>query len=509
MEKEVLLRPGPPDDDNREYLPEKIKGSDIVVNENGNNSQPYPERLKEFHDALTPDGKEDTWYEYVPASYDPSKKTPLVVSLHGGLMTGWGQAIYTSWTMMAEVHGFIVAFPDASSKRVWCVKWGKWRFDGSAGTHENETPPPEAAQTPDNIMENHDARLILGLIDRMKEKYNIDEERIYLQGMSMGNLMTALFSRQFGNILAGAAGSGCSTFTDQLFEPDGTIKNVGGCLPVWQSRPENNDIPPSKEDSLYVNKYNRYYWMKLNGCGPVPQIRIDGEDNLAFYQGSKADVVYLDIKNRDHGQTLDDAALIWNYLFSGTRRKADGTIVREASNLPRTGDAKALAVATGCSNAWFHNAIHPMTATAIPWEKLKYHGLNGGQKVKGRYCMVPLSLLAEFFGAKLDYAEDTLTARMVLADGRTLQFARGSIGCLIDNDLRSMYCEALHREGQLLVSIEWFCRYLYNMTVSECDGVIYATDHFATLSVNMADLIRDLLRTGGVLADYDALKLKE
>ena len=57
---QLFLRAGTPDDDNRDYLPERIKNSDIVVNENGNNSQPYPERLCEFHDALTDDGKEDT-----------------------------------------------------------------------------------------------------------------------------------------------------------------------------------------------------------------------------------------------------------------------------------------------------------------------------------------------------------------------------------------------------------------------------------------------------------------
>ena len=52
MTGKMILRPGTPDDDNREYLPEKIKGSDIVVNENGNNSQPYPERLKECHGVI-------------------------------------------------------------------------------------------------------------------------------------------------------------------------------------------------------------------------------------------------------------------------------------------------------------------------------------------------------------------------------------------------------------------------------------------------------------------------
>ena len=36
------LPAGTPDDLNREYLPEKIKHTDIVVNENGNNSLPSP-----------------------------------------------------------------------------------------------------------------------------------------------------------------------------------------------------------------------------------------------------------------------------------------------------------------------------------------------------------------------------------------------------------------------------------------------------------------------------------
>ena len=91
----IKLRPGTPDDANRDYLPESIKGSDIVVNENGNNSQPYPEGLREVTGTLA-DGVEDRWYEYVPAGYDGTQKVPLVVGVHGGLMTGWGHAIYTS-----------------------------------------------------------------------------------------------------------------------------------------------------------------------------------------------------------------------------------------------------------------------------------------------------------------------------------------------------------------------------------------------------------------------------
>ena len=204
-------------------------------------------------------------------------------------------------------------------------------------------------------------------------------------------------------------------------------------------------------------------------------------------------MVYHDIKNRDHGQTLDEAFLYWDYFFSGLRRNADGSVTQSETILPRTGDAYAFAVADGTDKAWFCNKVVPMRVPAVKWQKLKYHGLDGGQKVRGEYLCIPVSFLAEVCGAEYRPGADTLTAELVLPDGRRLQFARGSIGCVIDNDLRSMYCEALHRGGELLVSIEWFCRYILNLQVSECDGVAYITDHFSTLSANLADVIRELL----------------
>ena len=501
----MFLRPGMPDDDNRDYLPEKIKGSDVVVNENGNNSQPYPDRLKEYHGVIA-DGIEDEWYEYVPESYDPSKKTPLVLSMHGGMMTGWGQAIYTSWTMASDRDGFIVVFPNASENRVWQVEWGKWESDPNAPGPDTNTQTPKGVKaSPDNVDENHDIKLALGLIERMKEKYNIDDGRIFMQGMSMGNMMTSLFARNFGNILAGAAGSGCASFLSLLFDENEKIKNRAGHLAIWQSRPELNDIPPEKEEALKVNKYNRLYWMRINECAAIPEISIKGENNLAFYKGKKADLVYLDIKNRDHGQSFDDATLIWDYFFSGLRRESDGTIVNIGSVKERKGDAFSIALAADRSLAWVNNKVVKMQGKAIKWDKLKYHGLDGGEKVRGTYTCVPLSFVAKVFDGVCEYAEDTLTAVLVLKDGRVMQFARGSIGCIVDQELTAMYCEALHREGELYIPMEWFAKYVYNLQVSSCDDVIYITDHFSELSVNMADLLRDILSDAAIPDNYEKM----
>lgn len=488
MSIDIKIIPGTPDDDNRDYLPEKIKTSDTVVNENGNNSIVYPKLLQEFHEILV-DGVEDEWYEYVPKSYDPSKKVPLVIGLHGGLMTGWGHAIYTSWTLVAEREGFICLFPNAHEKRMWAVEGV---FDNFK---KEDAPDLPVIIPPANMDDNHDIKMIQALIERMKEKYNIDEGRIFMQGMSMGNLMTGQFARNYGQILAGAAGSGGPSEPSIIYDDNGKIKNKAGHMAIWQSRPEKNGLPPGKTyDEFTVNKENRFYWMRINECDPIPEISIVGENNFAFYKGKKADLVYLDIKNRDHGQTLDEAFLYWDYLFSGIRRESDGSITHTETIIPRKGDKYAFAVADGYDKAWFGNRIVQMKEKAVIWEKLKYHGLNGSQRVRGSYICAPLSFLAEVVGADYQSKDDGASVVLILKDGRKLQFARGSIGCVIDKTVRSMYCEALHRGTELLVSIEWFVQYICNLQLSKCNGMIYVTDHFTNLSANMVDLIEDIFK---------------
>lgn len=488
MKGKIVITPGTPDDNNRDYLPEAIKGSDLVVNENGNNSQVYPERLTEHKDIVV-DGIEDTWYEYVPASYDGSRKVPLVVSMHGGLMTGWGQAIYTSWTLVADREGFIVLFPSAGLRRFWIVDCEKEKLDVAAAPRDDGiyiNMPPEHPE------DNHDMNLVLGLIDRLKDKYEIDEGRVFIQGMSMGNMMTSQIARYYGNVFAGKAGSGGPSSPGLLFDEQDELINRGGPLAVWQTRLEHDITPPHfKGDTEYVVRRNREYWKRLNECSSLPEISIVGEDNFAFYSGAKADLVFRDVKNRDHGQTFDDAQLVWDYLFSGVRRAADGSIIRDPSIAPRKGDACAVVLMEGSSKAYVNNRLVTMSGPAILRQKLKYHGLNGDSIVRGEYVCVPVSFAAEVYGGSCSASENGLTAELSLPDGRKLQFARGSIGCVVDNKVQAMLCEAVFQNGELYVPIQWIGQSLFNHFASSCEGVFYMTDHYSVLSKNMAHLIRD------------------
>jgi len=491
MKPKIRLMPAIPDDDNRDYLPEKLMENEMVVNENGNNSHMFPKRLKEYKEYLV-DGIEDTWYEYVPKSYDPEKKTPLVLSMHGGLMTGWGQAIYTSWTLVAEREGFIVVFPNAGKDRIWMMEcdWKKVKETSA------DMPPdvPLLHEPEEQVEDYHDVKKTVALIEHMKEKYHIDAGRIYMQGMSMGEAMTSQFARYMGHILAGAAGSGCPTNTKLLFNEDDEVINIGGPLDIWQSRLELDQIPPHyKENDRMTVIRNSKYWNKVNKCTSLPKISIKGDYNFAFYDGEKGNTVLMDVKNRDHGQTIDDAEYVWSYLFSGCYKDELGILRHETPDRERQGDDFNIAIMEGCSKAWVNNRIIEMEAHAFKWQKLKYHGLQGDFIVRGEYLYVPVSFISEVFLADIHNEENGLVADFVLADGTKIQFAKGNISCVVDNRIEAMSCEAVERDHVLYLPLEWFAKRFYQMHTSFCKGVLYVTNHHACISKYMAYLLEDIL----------------
>ena len=488
----IVLRPGDPNDANREYLPEAIKTSQMVVNENGNNSQPMPPRLKEFHEDIVGDGLKDYWYEYVPESYDPAKPTPLVFSIHGGLMTGWGQCIYTSWTYVADREGFICVFPSAHARRFWQIMCEPELKEVLSAKNPEDI---YLNDFPEDIRENHDANLILALLERMKRNYNIDEGRVYMQGMSLGNAMTQMMARFYAHKFAAMAGSAGPARKTLLFKADGTPEFQSLPVDAWQTRMElDQPAPACSDDYEDVIAYNRDYWLKINGCTALPRIRLFGENGLAFFHGEKADYVFRDVKNRDHGQTFDDAELVWDYCFSGVRRGADGAIVHTGTALPTENDTVSVACVAGCRRAWVNGEIRSMAGEAFLWQKLKYHGLQGNQIVRGEYLMAPLSFLAETVGAALDAEDGNRSCALTLPGGTAAQFAQGSIGAVVDDRIVSMDCEAVLRGGELYVPMAWFLRNLAGLQASCSRDGVYATDHETRLSTHITRLLRDLLK---------------
>ena len=117
--------------------------------------------------SIVSSGMERTYWLHVPARYDLSKPTPLVMSFHGAGLWGVAQRDMSRWDDVADDEGFIVVYPSAV---------------GGHGVRVWQVDPSEP--------NGRDNRFIADLIDTLRAKYNIDPMRIYANGLSNGGGMS-------------------------------------------------------------------------------------------------------------------------------------------------------------------------------------------------------------------------------------------------------------------------------------------------------------------------------
>jgi predicted peptidase len=152
---------------------------------------------------------------YLPEDYfQASKKWPLVLFLHGSGERGTDiNIVKRNGPPMLVEEGykfpFILITPQCPERTSW------------------------------------DNKLLLSLLEDIELKYNVDKDRIYLTGLSMGGSGTWSFAIEYPKIFAAIvpiSGGG---------EPDDVcaLKDV----PVWVFHGEKDDVVPIKEDSDMVD----------------------------------------------------------------------------------------------------------------------------------------------------------------------------------------------------------------------------------------------------------------
>lgn len=483
MKEKIRIEAGVPDYSSEELLPAGIISDRTVVNDNGTNSLVYPDGLVRKEMALT-GGSVDVWYEYVPENLRDEKERSLVISLHGGLLEGWGQAVTSSWIKIAQREGFIVAFPNAGTRRMWTVDYDREMEEiltapNATGIYMNVCP--------ENVTANRDAQMILHLADLLTGQYHVNPDRVYIHGMSMGDSMASLMARYYGNRFAGAAFTGALISPKVLYDKKGAVRNEGGCIPVFQTHMELDDQVPGdagNADEMVVQ--NRNYWLQVNGCEKVPAISIRQQNNFAYYHGTR-DYVYREVKGRDHGQTLDEAELVWDNLFDVKVEMGTGDTIEQ-------GDRISVALSEGCGNVFRNGRTEELKGIPFSWKTFRFHGNREESSVRGSYLMASIPDISRIFDCTLVKDSDPSEPELILQDGRQIQFARGSAACMADSRILAMPVESVEKEGILFVSVAWFCRTLLNYTCSECGETVYITDHYAQLSKGMARLIKDLLK---------------
>ncbi len=133
-------------------------------------------------------GKEMEYALFVPSSYAKDKKTPLLIALHGLGSNPQQIMRYAGLTDQAEKHGIIVVAPMGYNSGGWygakIPKFGKVE--------------------PANLSELSE-KDVMNVLAIARKDFNVDENRIYLLGHSMGGGGTWHLALKYPDIWAGIA----------------------------------------------------------------------------------------------------------------------------------------------------------------------------------------------------------------------------------------------------------------------------------------------------------------
>ncbi|MEO8314397.1 MAG: alpha/beta hydrolase-fold protein [Pseudomonadota bacterium] len=130
-------------------------------------------------------GKDMPYHLYVPASYDASKATPLIIALHGfgGDQDTFFKAV-KNLQALCDQYGFIFAAPMGYSSSGW---FGAPMSIPGMTPQGVVTPPAKAGEYSKQVRERMLSELdVINVLDIVRGEYNIDSKRTYLMGHSMG-----------------------------------------------------------------------------------------------------------------------------------------------------------------------------------------------------------------------------------------------------------------------------------------------------------------------------------
>lgn len=250
--------------------------------------------------AIVSSGRKREYLLYVPPSYDRSRPTPLVISLHGAGTWPVQQRDLSGWNRLADRQGFIVVYPSGS------------RYSGTRVWH---------------LEDAGEVAFISALIDKLESDYNIDPSRIYANGLSNGGGMSFVLSCRLPDRIAAVGMVGAA----QLLPFSSCADR--NAVPMIAFHGTADRMAPYRggascvADQLFPDQLTwTADWAARNRCGPKPvdaAVAVDVSRRSYPDCAGNADVVLYTIHGGGHtwpgGQPLPE----W---FAGTTsRSIDAT----------------------------------------------------------------------------------------------------------------------------------------------------------------------------------------
>ncbi|MDB5139188.1 MAG: esterase [Mucilaginibacter sp.] len=177
-----------------------------------------------------------------PENFDPAKKYPLILVLHGSGERGkdneaqlkYGTRLFMKDTIR-EKYAAIVVYPQCPASGFWSnVKIEKNSITGKAKfIFPTDAPPTKAMQS------------LMGLVEDLLDKPYVNKHKVYIGGLSMGGMGTFEIIRRMPKVFA-AAFSICGG--DNTLNAEKYAKKV----PLWVFHGEKDSVVPYEHSESIV-----------------------------------------------------------------------------------------------------------------------------------------------------------------------------------------------------------------------------------------------------------------
>ena len=255
------------------------------------------------------DGYLRRYFVYTPDRYySQGGPVPLVLCMHGSSASTYDIPEESRWMDVADEYGFIVAFPQ-----------------GYMATVAAKNPIPAWYSLPTEDGTKTDVDFLARIVKEVSKEWDIDPERVYLTGHSMGSMMTQKTAvSDKGTIFA-------------AFGPVGYALNAGAENADGRVLPMNffkgqydltgNDIISDETEKDAFDYWGAYHGIAARDEGTkTERINKDiGKFVTTSFSINKVPVVsYTQVSSSPHVYMPEEAELLWDF-FSHWTRGADGT----------------------------------------------------------------------------------------------------------------------------------------------------------------------------------------
>lgn len=247
----------------------------------------------DYAGTLVSDDLEREFLIHVPDGYDPETAVPLVITFHGFNEGAERHATSSEFLGLSDDVGFVVVIPQGRGANP------SWRVSAAA-----------------NRRSRSDTQFTRDLIQFMQDHLNIDSDRIYITGFSMGGGLANRIACDLSEVVAAVAPVAGFYQPDDECEPQQPVPMITLHGLVDNDVPFNGDANSPHVGELYEA------WAGWNECTvePVDAALDDGVNAKTWLEcRNNATVTVITYDDLGHVFPEDGAALIWEFFEEHSR----------------------------------------------------------------------------------------------------------------------------------------------------------------------------------------------